>query len=281
MDILPIELKFRSLYDVPFPDILTIFQTASEYQSIGNDDKFWQLKAEHQLGVSPRRFNKPKKLARKRFIELYVNKYPIPGSENYISPSTCIKALIELVTQGYVEFQDYDLFELLQYYLSLDDKQHSLLDVTAYLAGSNGLITIIYYLLTEAQTKYTQAYKYIYHYSLMGASRCNQTDLLNILITKALDSAIPIGSISNSILVGAAESSNLTLLNWVWNNKDSLFSVHPAIIAAIKHRQSSCLNFFRYQGVNIKGRLDKILIENKLAPYCRQFIINYLTSINK
>jgi len=98
----PTELKFKTLYDIPFPDILNVYQCSTEYQDICNDPNFWRLKAEHQLGVSPRRFNKTQRSARERFIELYTRKYPIPGCQKYNKPIFCIRGLLDLIAEGYV-----------------------------------------------------------------------------------------------------------------------------------------------------------------------------------
>jgi len=287
MDILPIELKFRILYDVTFPDILIIKQLSSEYLNIYNDPNFWQSKAQHQLHINPKMFRddveltaleQAKKSSRQRFIILYTKQYPIPGSNKYHLPINCIGALLNLIVQGYVEFQDYDLFELLQYYLSMDDVEHNLLARAAFLSGLKGLITIIYYLLKEATKISNYMVHRIYHNSLVGLSRGNQIELLNVLVTKLLNSTFRFDLALIAILIGASQSSNINLMNWVWEQHPLINPFH-AIKEAIKYRQSISLNFFKSKGVNIKLLINNILNNDHMHTSHIKFGIDYLSSI--
>jgi len=270
MDHIPTELKFRSLYNVPFSDILNVCRSSVEYRDICTDEDFWRLKAEYQLGIPPKIFNKTKLTAKNRFIQLYLQKYPIPGCDKYNSPFICLTGLLNLMAQGYTELQQFNTFELLKYYLSMD---HTLLVRTINPAALLGLNEVVIYILEEVRMLDVQdLLMKSYLNAIDGATRGHQLELLNYLITKSIELGKSKPIVLSVVLVAAAGEGFIDLLNWVWNQM-SFLSPCQAIIEAIKKRQVVSLDFFKSKGVDINKCISGRSILNNQDI---NFINNYL-----
>jgi len=276
MEKLPTELKFIALYDVPFPDVLNICSSAAEYQELCNDDNFWRLKAQHQLGISPKKFKETNKSARERFIQLYLQKYPIPGCDKYNSLTRCTIGLLDLMAQGDNEFQDYDLFELLQYYLSMDTNHRVIVEI-AFLTAFRGLVSILYYLLNQANQLSDRTLHLVYHNALKGAGQGNQIELLNILIAKAVNSKLSFKFILDSILDGVIISDNVILLKWLWD-QHGILEPYYIIDIAIKYKSVNSLDFLKTRGIDVNTYLIESMKNNKYNDqYTILFIDGYLS----
>jgi len=174
----------------------------------------------------------------------------------------------------------------------LDNDNHILLRHTTRQAAVRGLIYVVYYLLNQANSISRSTFNLVFMASIIGASKDNQIELLNILITKAIDMGRDINWILANIMAGASEGGNTNLLEWVWENGGMNLNLFYPIIGAIQAKQTRGLEFFRSKGINIetilKAEVDKhprVSYINYLRKYLTisqiQFLNDYLMSINK